>query len=110
MTEGNLCCTLNQPQDIALRGSLLKTLYESTVERRELDHGFAFRFNGDAATERRVFDFIAMERACCRFLSFQVSLAADRGPIWLKVEGPDGVKEFARAEMGRFGLRGISNP
>ena len=108
MTDRSLCCTLNQPPEIARRGSLLKTLYESTLERREMEHGFAFRFNGDAATERKVFEFIAMERDCCRFLSFQLNLAPERGSIWLAVEGPDGVKEFARAEMGRFGLHGIA--
>lgn len=105
MTDGRLCCTLNHPLEIVRRGSLLKVLYESTLERRELERGFAFRFHGDAATERRVFEFIAMERDCCQFLSFQLNLAKQRGSIWLTVEGPDGVKEFARAEMGRFGLR-----
>ena len=108
MTDRSLCCTLNQPPEIARRGSLLKTLYESTLERRELEHGFAFQFNGDAATERKVFEFIAMERDCCRFLSFQLNLAAERGSIWLAVEGPDNMKEFARAEMERFGPHGIA--
>lgn len=105
MTEGELCCTFNQPQDIAHRGALIKALFQSVLERHELEHGFAFRLNGDAATERKVFEFVAMERDCCRFLSFQINLAAERRPIWLKVEGPNGVKEFARAELGQFGLR-----
>lgn len=104
MTDENLCCSRNLPQDIAYRGSLLKALHQSTLERRELEQGFAFRFNGDAATERKVFEFIAMERNCCQFLSFQLNLAAQRGSIWLTVEGPDGVKEFAHAEMKAFGL------
>ncbi len=101
---------MNQPPEIARRGSLLKTLYESTLERRELEQGFAFRFHGDAASERRVFEFIAMERDCCQFLSFQLDLAEQRGSIWLTVEGPDGMKEFARAEMGRFGLGEEQHP
>ena len=53
-----------------------------------------------------MFDFVAMERDCCRFLSFDVRLAAERGAIWLAMEGPKGVKEFARAELERFGLDG----
>ena len=106
MSEPDLCCTLNQPQEVARRGRLIRTLYESAVERRELENGFAFRFPGDAATERQVFDFVAMERECCRFLAFDVHLVSERGPIWLAMEGPKGVKEFARAELGRFGLDG----
>lgn len=104
MTDGDLCCTFHQPQDIAHRGGLMTALYESALERRELEQGLAFRWSGDAATERRVFEFVAMERDCCPFLSFELRLAAERGSIWLTVKGPDRVKEFARAEMGRFGL------
>ena len=106
MGNPNLRCTLNQPQDLARRGRLIRMLYESAIERRELENGFAFRFSGDAATERQVFDFIAMERDCCRFLSFDVRLAAERGPIWLAMEGPSGLKEFAFAELRRFDIDG----
>ncbi|MGH9533456.1 MAG: hypothetical protein ACRD2E_01205 [Terriglobales bacterium] len=74
------------------------------VERRELEDGYAFRFPGDAASEGQVFDFIVLERECCRFLSFEVRLAAERGAIWLVTTGPAGVKEFAQAEMARFDL------
>lgn len=70
---------------------------------------FALSFRGDAATERQVFDFVAMERDCCPFLSFEVRLAAERGAIWLLVRGPSGVKELARGELGRFGLDGESS-
>lgn len=104
MNKPILCCTLNQREDIARRGRLIRTLYESAVERRELKNGFAFKFHGDAATEQHVFDFVSMERNCCRFLSFDLRLGAERGAIWLAMEGPDGVKEFARAELGRCGL------
>lgn len=106
MSTPILCCTLSQREDIARRGRLIRTLYESAVEHRELKNGFAFKFHGDAATERHLFDFISMERDCCRFLSFEVRLAAEWGTIWPTVEGPDGVKAFARAETGRFGLDG----
>ncbi len=106
MSKPDLCCTLNQPQDVARRGRLIKALWKSVVERRELERGFAFSLPGDAATERQVFDFIAMERDCCRFLSFDVRLAAERGPIWLAMEGPSGLKEFAFAELRRFDIDG----
>lgn len=104
MTDESLCCRLNQPHDVAHRGALITALHRTALERRELEQGLAIRFSGDATTERRIFEFIAMERNCCPFLSFQLNLAAERGSIWMKVEGPRGVKEFARAEMGRFGL------
>lgn len=106
MVEPNLCCTLNKPQEVARRGSLIRALYDSAVESRELENGFALRFRGDSSSERKVFDFIAKERDCCRFLSFNVRLAAERGAIWLEMEGPTGVKEFARAELGKLGLEG----
>lgn len=106
MSKPDLCCTLNQPHEVARRRALIRTLSQSAVERRELENGFAFRLPGDSLTERNLFDFIAMERSCCRFLSFDVRLAADRGPIWLVMEGPSGTKEFALAELGKLGLDG----
>lgn len=95
---------MEQPVDVERRGYILKALQESAIDRRELENGYAIKFPGDAESERRVFEFITLERECCRFLSFELRLGAERGAIWVEVTGPAGVKEFARAEMTRFGL------
>ena len=44
--------------------------------------------------------FVAEERQCCPFFTFEMEQARDQGPVWLRVTGSDGVKEFIRAEFG----------
>ena len=42
----------------------------------------------------RVLQVVDVERKCCRFLRFEVTLEPDLGPIWLTVTGPPGTREF----------------
>ncbi|MGH7703918.1 MAG: hypothetical protein ACREMO_12555 [Gemmatimonadales bacterium] len=64
---------------------------------RELPDGLAFRFPSEEY--EAVMQFVARERLCCPFVRFTVELAPDRGPLWLRLTGPDGVKDFLRAEL-----------
>jgi hypothetical protein len=66
-------------------------------EMRELPDGFEFRFAAeeyDAVTQ-----FVRLERVCCPFLSFNLDVSPDRGPLILRLTGPDGAKDFIRAEL-----------
>ncbi|MBA3944625.1 MAG: hypothetical protein H0X37_08700 [Herpetosiphonaceae bacterium] len=63
-------------------------------ETRELPNGYAFRFAADDYPT--VTAFIADERRCCPFFTFVLEVAAERGPLWLSITGPDGVKDILR--------------
>lgn len=77
----------------------LEPLRLAVEERRELPDGWAFRFPGDASTCRTLFTFVLEERACCPFLSFELELASEGGPAWLRVRGPDGTKAFIGGDL-----------
>jgi hypothetical protein len=83
------------------RGSHLALIHrlmtEAVEDISELPAGLAFRF--PAREYDAVTDFVGRERLCCPFLAFVMEVSADHGPIHLRLTGPEGVKEFIRAEL-----------
>ncbi|MBI3287673.1 MAG: hypothetical protein HYZ68_06470 [Chloroflexi bacterium] len=96
-------CRLNEPDQIGRRRAIIKELRDAAQEIRELPEGYAIRFHGDKSCVARLADFIAFERECCPFLSFELKYEPYAGPIWLEVHGPEGVKQFIRAEVAKGG-------
>ncbi len=72
-------------------------LTEAVQEIQALPQGYAFRFAAD--TYATVAEFVALERLCCPFVTFAIEVQPDRGPIWLRLTGPEGAKEFLRLEL-----------
>ena len=67
------------------------------MEIRELPDGLAFQFPAeeyDAVTE-----LVGSERLCCPFLTFNLEISPERGPLWLRLTGAEGAKDFIRAEL-----------
>lgn len=79
-----------------LSQELLKTIQEV----REQPDGFSLRLAADSSMVMKAAEFITLERLCCPFLAFQLSLEAEKGPLWITLSGPEGVKDFLRAELG----------
>lgn len=63
----------------------------------ELADGYAFRFPPERYAD--ITAFIANERLCCPFFTFTLEIAADQGPLWLRITGREGAKEILRAEL-----------
>jgi hypothetical protein len=40
------------------------------------------------------------ERRCCPFLRFEIDKEPLEGPLWLRLTGAPGVKDFLQAELG----------
>jgi hypothetical protein len=62
--------------------------------------GYAIRFAAEQATILLVSEFIARERLCCPFFRFELIAEQENGPLWLRLRGREGVKEFIEAELG----------
>jgi hypothetical protein len=79
-----------------LQPALLK-LKKST---RELPDGYEFEFPADNSTYQLLTEWAFQERLCCPF--FEISLHFDRegGPLWLRLTGRPGTKEFIKEEFG----------
>ena len=77
--------------------SAKQLLNEGAQEVQELPDGFALRYAAEQYAQ--VTQFIANERLCCPFFTFVLEVTPASGPIWLRITGRDGVKDFLRAEL-----------
>jgi len=79
---------------------LFQQIFESIKEIQNLLDGYAFRLPMESSLCVAVAEFITLERLCCPFLNFVLEVEPGDGPLWLKLTGPDGVKQVLRAELG----------
>ncbi len=95
-----IVCTLSDEQLAERQGGELARLLDRCEETTELTDGYALRFPGDAPTLGRLAQFIAEERECCAFFTFELHCEPQQGPVTLRLRGSDGVKEFVRGMLG----------
>jgi hypothetical protein len=76
-----------------------RQLNDGVQEVRELPDGYALRFTPSQESILLVSEFIARERLCCPFFSFELQVEKDGGPVWLQLRGREGVKAFIQAEL-----------
>jgi hypothetical protein len=75
---------------------LAKTLKEAVKEIQELPDGYAFRLPDDSKTILATAEFISYERLCCPFFKFDLEVESNGKPVWLKLTGREGVKQFLK--------------
>jgi hypothetical protein len=90
-----IACSLSQHERVE-RGEDVGDLFKGVQQVRELADGYAYRFQGNEEWARKILKFIAGERSCCPFFTFELGFEPDEGPIWLHIRGPEGVKEFMK--------------
>jgi len=76
-------------------GPMLRSLKTSV---RELPDGFEFQFPSDMKTYQLAAEWAAGERVCCPFFEIDLRSEPEAGPLWLRLTGRDGVKEFIHTE------------
>lgn len=76
---------------------LVRQLFGRVRERVRIDRGYAFRF--DRADLRDVMRFLENERKCCPFIELAVDDSPGDATVWLRLTGPDGMREFLHAEL-----------
>ncbi len=79
---------------------LMERFRASVEEERSLPDGYAFRLQADAETILAAAEFISIERLCCPFLTFALEVGPAGSPLWLRLTGSAGAKEFIEAEFG----------
>ncbi|HEX3445386.1 MAG TPA: hypothetical protein VHS80_11765, partial [Chthoniobacterales bacterium] len=84
-------------------GPALRALKKSV---RELEDGYAFEFPADAATLQLLTEWSIQERNCCPFLDINLQLEREGGPLWLRLTGRQGTKEFLQVDAAVW----ISHP
>jgi hypothetical protein len=67
---------------------------------RELPDGFEFELPADDKTYQLLTEWAFQERLCCPFFDIELRLDRENGPLWLRLTGRPGTKEFIKEEFG----------
>jgi hypothetical protein len=67
---------------------------------RELPDGYEFEFPANNSTYQLLTEWAFQERLCCPFFDIDLRLDREGGPLWLRLTGRPGTKEFIKAEFG----------
>jgi hypothetical protein len=78
--------------------ALLDRLFrELSLGRVTSPDGYSYRF--DPSAFELIASFVKNERKCCPFLNFSIEVRALGAPVWLRITGPDGTREFLDSEL-----------
>jgi len=69
---------------------------------RELPDGYEFEFPPDSKTFALVAEWSNQERLCCPFFDISMRLEREGGPLWLRLSGRPGTKEFIRVDGAKW--------
>lgn len=94
-----IACDLGalSPEQRAREQALLAEFRALFQEPRESDAGFIVVIPEDPSRLQRLIEFLTLERLCCPFLAFDLSIPAGRGPMTLHIHGETGAKSFLRS-------------
>ena len=90
-----LACLLTG-DDLKERSEVVQPLIASYSKLQELEDGYAFQFPGEPEWIERVVSFVAEERECCPFFTFELQYEPGLGPIWLRLRGSAEIKALLR--------------
>jgi hypothetical protein len=65
----------------------------------ELPDGYEFAFANTPETYRMLSAWMFQERLCCPFFDLELRIDREGGPLWLRLTGREGVKQFITAEF-----------
>ena len=94
MTQLPIACTLDPAAVKARKEDLIGGLMRRADQRLELPNGYRVRFAPAPEVLTEIARVVDVERQCCRFLTFRLTIEPDGGPISLELTGPPGTREF----------------
>ncbi len=66
---------------------------------RELPDGYELEFPADNTTYQLLTEWAFQERLCCPFFDIDLRLDRENGPLWLRLTGWPGTKDFIKMEF-----------
>lgn len=99
MAELPVACSLSTPELRERERTVLARIRTRVREVRDLDDGYALRFDAEGAMLSDLATLIDLERQCCPFLRFELKVLPASGPVWLELSGPEGTRGFLRTVL-----------
>lgn len=93
-------CRLSTDKLRERKATIISSLQKKLLDKKELEHGFGYKFDGSDEMLDQLIAFIKTERMCCGFFAFTLQISGNTNETWLEITGPEGVKEFLNTELG----------
>ena len=90
-------CKLTTPELQQRKATIIAELKALVLVKKELSNGYSYEFDGTGENLDKLNAFIKLERMCCNFFIFQLTVDDDKTS--LVITGPKGVKEFLKDEI-----------
>ena len=87
-----IACTLTASEMRERRETILNGVRDSALEVKSLPHGYAYHFESTSEVLAALVRLVDLERDCCPFLTFRITVEAGHQPICLEITGPTGAK------------------
>lgn len=96
-----LFCNLKAltPAERSEHDLLTRRLFAAVAERHEIATGIELRVDRSKVSILDLARWIEAEKRCCAFLRLAIEQEPHDGPLWLRLTGPEGVKDFLAAEF-----------
>lgn len=92
----------NERREHKKLGDLLFAEVKRIVENTD---GFTLVFDQNAKLEKRITSWLAKEKQCCPFFSFQITREDAPALLMLRISGPQGAKDVLQGEFEARGLQ-----
>jgi hypothetical protein len=94
--QDEIACLLSEREQAQRGDAVAHELFPGAEAIDELPDGYAYRFPADEPWTTRVLEFVAAERRCCPFFTFELTFAPHGAALWLRLRGSEAIKVFIR--------------
>ena len=95
-----IACLIGDSTEREQRLREVEELFHQARVVDEDEQGYVFAFANADASATRLAEFVATERRCCPFLTFELRVPPAGSDITLRLSGGEGVKAFVAATFG----------
>ncbi len=89
-----IACSLTNSDFRERRNTVLREARQKMLEVKEIEDGYVYRFPSDDDSLVQIVNLVRLERKCCQFLQFRITVEAGEGDAWLELTGAEGTKQF----------------
>ena len=87
-----VACTLTEAELRERRATILDSVRRAVLDITPVPDGYSYRFDATSEILAQLARLVDLERQCCAFLTFRLTVGADQQPICLEITGPPDAK------------------